>query len=141
MRNTLSIRLNHYGGGTNTKRVIYWSRDSLQDVQRYYETIVPSFRAGDFTSGDMESHWLMSGSSLDGTPAAVDDEQSRVCQYTQRYTCITLSLVDLAQQGSLEIPATVSWIGSDTANSILDKLNTLPAEGVLIVYTYYVKNY
>jgi hypothetical protein len=47
----------------------------------------------------------------------------------------------LSQGQSLDVPATISWIGTFKKTELLDKLNVLPREGALIVYTHYINDY
>jgi hypothetical protein len=135
--------LAQYSGGADTKRVYYWSGDTLETIQAYYESIMPVFRESIF---DNQGQWLITGFKLDSTQRAQPQRETAspylihdsFCDYTQQYSCVTLSLIDLAQQDSLELPVTISSTGTYDEEELVNKLGNLPSEGVLMVYAYYV---
>src|SRR5690349_801564 len=91
----------YYGADTGLTVLYYWTSDSLQDVQNYYEKFTPPFVLAPQT-GTIMTVFSVDGSELvaygvDGNRLQVDFRQNPRCQYTQANKCMNVSLFSINQ--------------------------------------------
>jgi hypothetical protein len=125
-----------YGADIAQKSLYYWTADAIEVVQEYYEKMFPAFKAG-----NAEKEWLITGFNSDGSPSNTFSNSSFLahssfCDYRQPYDCITLVLAKTNQPNLYVLP-----IMSPSSFKILTpppNYLTIPPEGTLIIYSYYV---
>ena len=126
-----------YGGGSAKKSSYFWSEAPLNEVQVYYEQFFARF----IHVPDDYGEYLATLYSLDELERERNQPTTSdlTCDYLERYTCISLALVDAGQANIYELP--VSSPSSFRRDVIPSFLATLPKSGTLIIYSYFVTDY
>lgn len=135
----------YYGAGSGQKAVYYWTPDSIETVQNYFE---------EFTFPFVEDRWnylsitvfSVDGSELvsydvDGSRRDVDYAREPRCHYTQRYTCANVWLMRITSDGLSYVPEVIDRPGSSSIANATPFLSTPLMTGTLIIYSYYITDY
>jgi len=126
-----------FGADIAQKSLYYWTADAIELVQEYYESTFPAFRVG-----NAEKQWLITGFNPDGSPTNIFSNSSFLahssfCDYRQPYDCITLALINTNEPNIYTLP-----VMSPSTFSILTpppNYLSIPSEGTLIIYSYYIR--
>jgi hypothetical protein len=136
----------YYGAGSGLKIRYFWTPDSMDQVQTYYETFAYPFvndernnwRGGLVTVFSLDGSELVY-SSVDGVRHNLDFPTNKYCRYTQRYRCANVMLTEISEVGLGALPQLVSppsWTNVRQPSPI-----TRLAQGTLSIYSYYINDF
>jgi hypothetical protein len=132
----------YYGASSGLKINYYWTSDSIEQVQNYYQKFTYPF-VKDLTSGGWITVFSLDSSELtyhtiDGKTLALDFPSDPFCHYTQRYECANVRIVPIkttlgALPGFLSGP---TWINVKPPLSITEL-----SAGTLVIYSYFINDF
>jgi hypothetical protein len=134
----------YYGADTGLKALYFWTPDSIEIVESYYEGFTFPF-VEDRRNGIAVTVFGVSRSELvsyevDGSQRNVDYAKQPRCHYTQIYRCVNVWLVPIAEDRLTNVPDIIGVPASSDRNAT-PYLTTSLESGTLIIYSYYIADY
>lgn len=132
----------YYGAGSGLKITYYWTADSIEPVQNYYQNFAYPF-VKDSISGGLITVFSLDGSdltyrSIDGKTHNPEFPSEPFCHYTQRYKCANVRIVPI----KMTLGALPSFLSGPTWTNI--KMPPAISElkgGTLIIYSYFINDF
>ncbi len=129
----------YYGGGVGWQVLYYWTKDSAEDVQHYYEKFTFPFTP-DAQGNGLLTIFSLDGSelvyhSVDGISHKLNYPSESYCHHSQVYKCANIRIMTINSSGLDDLPVIVSlprWTNVTPSPS-----GTTLASGTLIIYSYY----
>jgi hypothetical protein len=132
----------YFGADTGQKMLHYWTADSIDQVQHYFETFTYPFiddpwKGGLVTVFSIDDAELIY-TSIDGREYPLDFPTNKNCHYRQSYKCVNVNLLDLNMWIG-KLPAFTYYLFWQQTHS-LSPATSLP-QGTLITYSYYIDDF
>lgn len=127
-----------YGANSAQRSVYYWSDASIQNMQSFYDGHGIALTR----SGDSYGEWwigALTGETEDFRESSRVLGHPSYCSYQEQYSCVTVTLIAVDQQDFYRTG--VMSPSSFRRSELPRELSSLPASGVLIIFSYYVIDY
>ncbi len=130
----------YIGANTAEKGLYYWTESPTDEVEKYYEQYFPSFVA----SSDEYGKWLITASNVEGSPITPVESSAYLqlgafCNSQRHYECVSVALVDASQPDLYRLA--ITSVGMFRHDTPPPGLTSIPANGTLIIYNYWIEDF